>query len=91
MCEKNKIKFIGPTSKTINLLGNKIQAREVMINSNVPVLSGTRKTLDNETHASDIAEKIGYPIMIKAVGGGGGKGMRIIKSKKEWISRRLYP
>ncbi len=83
MCEKNKIKFIGPTSKTINLLGNKIQAREVMINSNVPVLSGTRKTLENETHASDIAEKIGYPIMIKAVGGGGGKGMRIIKSKKE--------
>jgi len=83
LCEKNNIKFIGPTSKTISILGHKIEAREVMINAGIPVLSGTRKTLNNETHALEVADKINYPVIIKAVGGGGGKGMRIIRSKKE--------
>ncbi|MBS3098309.1 acetyl-CoA carboxylase biotin carboxylase subunit [Candidatus Woesearchaeota archaeon] len=84
LCQKKKIKFIGPSAKTIRVMGDKSKARETMINVNVPVISGT-KNLRNEEHALEVAEKIGYPIIIKASAGGGGKGMRIVKKRRELV------
>lgn len=82
LCEKNKIKFIGPSSKSISMLGDKVRAREKMTKHDVPVLPGT-KVLRNKEHALRKANKIGYPVIIKAVAGGGGKGMRIVRNSKE--------
>jgi len=83
LCEKSKIKFIGPTSRTIELLGDKVKAKKTIIKAKVPVIEGTRKSLKNKKHAFKIAKKIGYPVMIKAASGGGGKGMRIVRKKEE--------
>ncbi len=77
VCESCKIKFIGPTAKTIKKMGNKIKAREVAKASNVPVLEGTGN-MDNLDLARQEAEKIGYPLIIKSAGGGGGRGMRVV-------------
>jgi acetyl-CoA carboxylase biotin carboxylase subunit len=82
LCEKNKIEFIGPSSKTIKMLGNKVQAREKMAKHGVPVLPGSG-ILKNKKQAIKITNKIGYPVILKAVGGGGGKGMRIVNNDEE--------
>lgn len=82
LCEKEKVGFVGPTSKTINMLGDKVQARRHMQNADVPVLPGT-EVLKNKEQALKIANEVGYPIILKAVAGGGGKGMRIVKNDKE--------
>jgi len=78
LCEKNKIKFIGPSSKTIYLLGDKIKAKKIVLKAKVPVIAGTMKALKNKKHAIKLANKIGFPVIIKAAAGGGGKGMRVI-------------
>ncbi|MCH8067429.1 MAG: acetyl-CoA carboxylase biotin carboxylase subunit [Nanoarchaeota archaeon] len=78
LCEKSKIKFIGPSSKTIDLLGDKIKAKKIVLKANVPVIAGTMKPLKNKKHAIKLANKIGFPVIIKAAAGGGGKGMRVI-------------
>lgn len=78
LCEKSKIKFIGPSSKTIDLLGDKIKAKKLVLKANVPVIAGTMKPLKNKKHAIKLANKIGFPVIIKAAAGGGGKGMRVI-------------
>ena len=80
LCEKNKIKFIGPSSKVIGLLGDKVMAKKTTIKAKVPVIEGTETPLKNPKHALQTAEKIGFPVIIKAAAGGGGKGMRIVKS-----------
>jgi len=85
LCKKNKIKFIGPSARTINSLGDKVKAREMMIKAGIPVVSGT-KTIKNVDGALKAAEKIGFPVIIKAAGGGGGRGMRIVKNKKELVN-----
>ncbi|MBI2135085.1 acetyl-CoA carboxylase biotin carboxylase subunit [Candidatus Woesearchaeota archaeon] len=83
MCEENKIKFIGPSSKSIELLGDKVMAKKTAIKAKVPVIEGAVTALKNRKHALKTAKKIGYPVIIKAASGGGGKGMRIVRSKEE--------
>lgn len=76
MCKDCNITFIGPDADTIDLLGNKSKARETMQKSGVSVVPGSDGELENATQALKLAEQIGYPVMIKASAGGGGKGMR---------------
>ena len=83
MCEECNIKFIGPSSETISIMGNKSKAREIMKNAGVPIIPGSDGVINSIDEAEREAERIGYPIMIKASLGGGGKGIRIVKSKDE--------
>ncbi|MCF2681650.1 acetyl-CoA carboxylase biotin carboxylase subunit [Faecalicatena contorta] len=84
LCEQCNITFIGPNSKVIASLGNKQEARNTMIAAGVPVIPGsTRPIYDAETGA-DIAAEIGYPVIVKAALGGGGKGMRVARSPEEF-------
>ena len=83
ICEESNIKFIGPTSKVIELLGNKSNAKEMMKNTGIPVIPGSNGSIKGLKEAEKIAEKIGYPIMLKAAAGGGGKGIRIVYTKEE--------
>ena len=76
MCEDCNITFIGPKADTIDLLGNKSKARETMQKAGVPVVPGSDGEVEKVEDALSLAEKIGYPVMIKASAGGGGKGMR---------------
>ncbi len=75
-CAKCKIKFIGPGPEAIIHFGDKAKAREMAVKAKVPVIPGSDGTVDNEADALKIAQKIGFPVIIKAVAGGGGKGMR---------------
>ncbi len=75
--------FIGPPAEAVKLLGDKVAARKTMKNSGVPIVPGTEVEIKSEDQALSTAEEIGLPILIKAVGGGGGKGMRIVKEKAE--------
>jgi acetyl-CoA carboxylase biotin carboxylase subunit len=77
ICADHKIKFIGPSVKAINLMGDKATARETMRKANVPVVPGSHGLIDTEAAAFKIAAEIGYPVIIKATAGGGGRGMRV--------------
>lgn len=77
ICESCGIKFIGPTPENIRLMGNKIEARNLMKKAGLPVIPGSEGVIKNKEEALTIAKKIGYPVIIKAAAGGGGKGMRI--------------
>ena len=83
ICEESNIKFIGPTSKVIELLGNKSNAKEIMKNAGVPVVPGSNGSIKGVKEAWKIADEIGYPVILKAAAGGGGKGIRIVESKNE--------
>ncbi len=83
MCEECNITFIGPKSETIDAMGNKINARKLMIAAGVPVIPGSDGALSTVEEALAIADKIGYPIMLKAAAGGGGKGIRKVLAKEE--------
>ncbi len=85
LCAKMGITFIGPSAKTISAMGHKIKAREMMIKAGVPVLPGTDHAISDENEALKLAEEIGYPIMVKAAGGGGGRGLRVAKDKEELL------
>lgn len=78
LCKQNGIIFIGPTPKAIDMMGDKTKARELMANANVPLPPGTESAMDNVDEAKNVASEIGYPVLIKAAAGGGGKGMRIV-------------
>lgn len=82
-CTDNGIIFIGPTHEQIMLMGNKSKARETMINLNIPVVPGSESVLSDKLEAKEVAKGIGYPVMIKASSGGGGKGMRIVNDESE--------
>jgi acetyl-CoA carboxylase biotin carboxylase subunit len=82
-CKKEGIKFIGPTPEAIDLLGDKTKARTLAQKLGVSTPAGTTESLRNEADAKEIAKKIGYPLMLKAAAGGGGKGMRIVHSESE--------
>lgn len=82
MCEECNIVFIGPKSETIDAMGNKINARRLMIEANVPVIPGSEGAISDVTEALTIAEEIGYPVMLKAAAGGGGKGIRKVIDKE---------
>jgi len=81
MVESEGLVFIGPPSKAVELLGDKVAARKTMKSAGVSIVPGTEVEIESEEQATSIAEKIGFPILIKAVGGGGGKGMRIVREK----------
>ena len=83
MCEDCNIAFIGPTADTIELMGNKSRARETMMKAGVPVVPGSEGEIVCIKDAHELAEIIGYPIMIKASSGGGGKGMRAVYDSKD--------
>ena len=83
ICEDHRIKFIGPSPKLIRLMGDKAVARTTMKNLGVPVLPGSDGEVEDAQEAVDIASEIGFPILIKASGGGGGKGMRIVHNKDD--------
>ncbi|AQQ53020.1 acetyl-CoA carboxylase biotin carboxylase subunit [Planococcus lenghuensis] len=85
LCEQVDITFIGPTSSAISKMGTKDVARETMRKAGVPVVPGSQGIVDGVEDALDIAEGIGYPVIIKATAGGGGKGIRVARSKEELI------
>jgi len=82
-CQEEGIKFIGPTSRSIELMGNKVVARRIMSKAGVPVVPGTEGEITELGEAKKIAKEIGYPVMVKASGGGGGIGMRVVESEKD--------
>ncbi|PRR81140.1 acetyl-CoA carboxylase biotin carboxylase subunit [Clostridium vincentii] len=84
MCKECNIKFIGPDYTSIELMGNKAEARKLMKEAGVPVVPGFEGTIYNEDHGIRIAKDIGYPVMIKASAGGGGKGIRVAFNEKEF-------
>ncbi len=81
--EKAGIVFIGPSAETVDLMGDKTSARTLMKKNNVPIVPGTTKPITDINDAKEIAEEIGFPIMIKASAGGGGKGMRKVDNMEE--------
>ena len=83
-CEENGITFIGPTADVIDKMGNKSQARKTMMDAGVPVVPGTKEPVYDAEAAKELAKEIGYPVMIKASSGGGGKGMRVARNEDEF-------
>lgn len=87
LCEETNIKFIGPKSKVIKKMGNKQNARKTMKDAGVPVVEGTKDLVKNLEEAHRLGKEIGYPLMIKAADGGGGKGMRMVNKAKDLDSK----
>ncbi|MFV0559172.1 MAG: acetyl-CoA carboxylase biotin carboxylase subunit [Enterococcus sp.] len=83
MCEECNLTFIGPKSETIDAMGNKINARRLMKEANVPVIPGSDGVLASVEEALEVANTIGYPVMLKAAAGGGGKGIRKVMTEEE--------
>ncbi len=83
ICADHGIKFIGPTPDMINSMGDKITAKETMIKAGVPVVPGSEGLLESIDEAKRLAKEIGYPVIIKATAGGGGKGMRVVWKEDE--------
>ncbi len=82
--EKAGINFIGPSSKAISVMGDKLTSKQTVQKFNVPLVPGMDKPINDVEKAKKVADEIGYPIMIKASAGGGGKGMRIVNDKKDF-------
>lgn len=78
ICEECQIKFIGPSAHMIREMGDKAKARELMVKAGVPVVPGSEGVIKNPEQAKELADKIGYPVIVKASAGGGGRGMRIV-------------
>lgn len=93
VCQAYKIKFIGPTAEQIQKMGDKITAKKTMIAAGVPVIPGSEGLVHSIDDAKRIASDIGYPVILKATAGGGGKGMRIVWAEREfehnWDSARI--
>ena len=83
ICEESNIKFIGPSYKVIELMGNKSNAKELMKKAGVPTVPGSEGSIKGIKDAFEVAKKIGYPVMLKAAAGGGGKGIRIVNNERE--------
>ncbi len=83
ICEESHIKFIGPKSEVIDLLGNKSNSKELMKKEGIPVIPGSDGSIKDLSQAEKVCEDIGYPVLLKAASGGGGKGIRLVKSKEE--------
>jgi pyruvate carboxylase len=84
-CERAGITFIGPTAQIQRRLGNKVAAREVALAAGVPIVPGTPKPVSREEDALLFAKECGYPIIVKAAAGGGGRGMRVVRNQKELL------
>lgn len=89
MCATHGITFIGPSVSNIERMGDKSVAKEIMREAGVPVIPGSSSPVETEEEALQLADSIGYPIMIKAAAGGGGKGMRLVRSRDEL--QRAWP
>jgi acetyl-CoA carboxylase biotin carboxylase subunit len=85
MCRECNINFIGPTPETIENMGNKSKAREIMIASGIPVIPGSDGAVYDSEKALQAAKKIGFPVMVKASAGGGGRGIRVVREEGEFI------
>ena len=83
VCDACNITFIGPSAQTIALMGNKAQAKRTMKAAGVPVLPGSDGPVATADEAKELAEEVGYPVILKASAGGGGKGMRVVRTKEE--------
>ena len=86
MCEEVGIKFIGPSGAVMDMMGDKINARAQMIKAKVPVIPGSDGEVHTSEEALEVAEKIGYPVMLKASAGGGGKGIRKVEKAKDLVA-----
>jgi acetyl-CoA carboxylase, biotin carboxylase subunit len=89
ICESCGIKFIGPTPENIRLMGDKIKAKETMQKAGLPLIPGSKGSLKTKEEALSFAKKIGYPVILKAKAGGGGKGMRVCHSDVRLVSAML--
>ncbi|WP_458626822.1 acetyl-CoA carboxylase biotin carboxylase subunit [Winogradskyella sp. PC D3.3] len=87
LCEANNIIFIGPRSKAIRVMGSKLAAKETVKAYDIPMVPGTDEAITDIAEAKNIAKTIGFPILIKASAGGGGKGMRIVENEAEFESQ----
>ena len=85
ICQEHKIKFIGASPEMIDKMGDKASAKETMKKAGIPTIPGSEGIIESLEDAQKIAQKIGYPIMLKASAGGGGKGMRIVRKAKELL------
>lgn len=85
MCRECNITFIGPDPECIENMGNKSNARDIMINAKVPVVPGSKGVIEDEKELISVAKEIGYPVMIKASAGGGGRGIRIVYKESELV------
>jgi acetyl-CoA carboxylase, biotin carboxylase subunit len=83
ICEACNIKFIGPKSSVIRLMGDKIEARRVMKEAGLPILPGSPEPISSDEEAMKLAREIGFPVIVKAAAGGGGRGMRIVRTEGE--------
>jgi acetyl-CoA carboxylase biotin carboxylase subunit len=86
ICEACNIKFIGPRPGVIRMMGDKVEARRAMKEAGLPILPGSSEPLKTEEEARQIAREVGYPVIIKASAGGGGRGMRIVRTEEELAS-----
>ncbi len=87
--EENNIKFIGASSKHIKMMGDKIQAKKIAKENGLPVIEGSEGGIKDVSTAKELCKKIGFPILIKAAGGGGGKGMKIVNKEEDFESMFL--
>lgn len=85
VCKECNIQFIGPSAEVIDGMGNKSNAREMMKKAGVPVIPGSDGVIETPEEALEMARKLGYPVMIKASAGGGGKGIRIVREEKDLV------
>ncbi|HYA18471.1 MAG TPA: pyruvate carboxylase [Bryobacteraceae bacterium] len=86
-CEKHGITFVGPSADLLEMLGDKTAARKLAERAGVPIVPGTEDAIDNPEEARAIAEKIGFPLIIKAAFGGGGRGMRVVETPEQFPGR----
>ncbi len=84
ICKKHDIKFIGPSAEMINMMGDKATAKKTMRNAGVPVVPGSKDLIKTVEEGKKLAEEMGFPVMLKATAGGGGKGMRIVSGEEEF-------
>ena len=82
--EENKIKFIGASSKHIKMMGDKIQAKKIAKENGLPIIEGSEGGVKDISEAKQLSKKIGFPVLIKAAGGGGGKGMKVVNKEEEF-------
>src|SRR5437899_1391374 len=87
LCEASGITFIGPSPEAIRLMGNKVQAREIARKAEVPIVPGTEKSVTHPTEALSFAARTGYPLMVKASMGGGGRGLHVVRNDQELLSQ----
>jgi len=85
-CEKKGITFIGPSSEVISMMGDKIEAKRSAIKAGIVTVPGSEGSVETDEEALAICKKIGYPVMVKATGGGGGRGLRVVQSQEELLA-----